>query len=75
MIGTTVLPSSGTKSLWSSAYMRNPSDHCRMLLRQLVAWALLLALDNAGSSIAARMAMIAMTTSNSISVNARPGRE
>ena len=30
-----------------------------------------LAFDSAGSSIAARIAMIAMTTSNSISVNAR----
>src|ERR1035437_6450566 len=33
--------------------------------------ALALALDNAGSSIAARMAMMAMTTNNSIKVNAR----
>ncbi len=31
----------------------------------------LLALDSAGSSIAARMAMMPMTTSSSISVNAR----
>ena len=31
-----------------------------------------LARDSAGKSIAARMAMIAITTSNSISVNARP---
>src|SRR6516162_8403492 len=39
---------------------------------QLVRMALSLALDNAGNSMAARMAIIAMTTSNSINVN--PGR-
>jgi hypothetical protein len=39
-------------------------------------WVLLLALDRAGNSIPARMAMIAMTTSNSMSVKAPalPGR-
>src|SRR5436190_11535999 len=37
------------------------------------AWlAFSLALDKAGKSIAARIAMMAITTSNSISVNARP---
>src|ERR1041384_6447888 len=40
--------------------------------KQEVRCALLLAVDKAGSSIAARMAMTAMTTSNSISVNATP---
>lgn len=38
-----------------------------------MAWAFDLALLNAGSSIAARIAIIAMTTSNSIRVNARAG--
>ena len=35
-------------------------------------WALVLALARAGSSNPARMAMIAMTTSSSIKVKARP---
>src|SRR5437660_1709072 len=42
---------------------------CLVLLRQAAPNARSFALLNAGSSIAARMAMIAMTTSNSISVN------
>src|SRR5580704_15439879 len=47
---------------------------CLLLLVQAIALALFLAALNAGSSIAARMAMIAMTTSSSISVNpVRPG--
>jgi hypothetical protein len=41
-----------------------------MFVAQLVALALALALDKAGKSIAARIAMIAITTSSSISVNA-----
>jgi hypothetical protein len=41
------------------------------LFTQLIACALSLALASAGSSMAARMAMIAMTTNNSISVKAR----
>src|ERR1051325_11378806 len=45
------------------------TDHCRRLERQWIEHAFSLALDKAGSSIAARMAMIAITTSNSISVN------
>jgi len=43
-----------------------------MLLRQVVAWALAFALANAGNSIAAKMAMMAMTTSSSIKVKACP---
>jgi hypothetical protein len=38
---------------------------------QLACWALRLALARAGKSIAARMAMIAITTSNSIRVKPR----
>jgi hypothetical protein len=34
----------------------------------MMPWALALALDNAGNNMAARMAMIAITTSNSIKV-------
>src|SRR5256885_55165 len=49
---------------------------CRQLLRHDVVNALSLARANTGSSIAARMAMMAMTTSNSIKVNAfSPTRE
>src|SRR5438552_19078400 len=48
--------------------------HCFRLDRQLVWSALRLALAMAGSNMAARMAMMAITTSNSIKVNPRaPG--
>src|SRR5713101_7309299 len=40
-----------------------------MLFRHAIPWLLALALAKAGKSIPARMAMIAMTTSNSIKVN------
>src|SRR5262245_42502366 len=46
----------------------------RRLLMQEVCWPLDLARDNAGKSMAAKMAMIAITTSNSIRVKARRGR-
>jgi hypothetical protein len=42
---------------------------------QAVCLAFDLALDSAGRSMAARIAMIAMTTSNSIKVNADLGRD
>ena len=45
---------------------------CLRLLRQEIICALCLALARAGKSMAARMAMIAMTTSSSIRVNAPP---
>src|SRR5436190_12297754 len=48
--------------------MRIARDICFKLPMQVVRIALSLALDNAGKSIAARMAMIAITTSNSINV-------
>src|SRR5215510_10452624 len=41
-----------------------------MLLVQLIRWAFSLALARAGNSMDARMAMMAMTTSSSINVNA-----
>src|SRR5690348_3325826 len=50
--------------------MVHASVSCFWLLKHVAACALSFALLNAGSSIAARMAMIAITTSNSISVNA-----
>src|ERR1043166_9089136 len=43
---------------------------CFSLLRQYILWACILARFKAGSSSAARMAMIAITTSNSIKVKA-----
>ena len=45
--------------------------HCLKLERQFARLAFSLALDNAGRSIAARIAMIAITTRSSINVNAR----
>src|SRR5512133_4062874 len=46
------------------------SPVCFRLERQAARWALALALLSAGSNIPARMAIIAITTSNSISVKA-----
>src|SRR5437762_11217820 len=45
---------------------------CRALLRQAMRFPFTLARLSAGKSIAARMAMMAMTTSNSMRVNAAP---
>src|SRR5882724_12944813 len=59
----------GKKSPLSLAYMVTAIPICFVLLRQLAARALSLALLNAGNNIAARMAMMAMTTSSSINVN------
>src|SRR5216117_866125 len=49
--------------------MRQASINCLLLLRHLMPCALVFDLASAGSSIEARMAMMAMTTSNSINVN------
>ena len=49
--------------------------HCLQLLVQRVFTALDLARDKAGRSMPARMAMMAMTTSNSIRVKARVQRQ
>src|ERR1035441_9785112 len=66
-----VEPDSGKSSLLSSANILMPRPiWCRLEL-QLMVHARCLALLNAGSSSAARMAMMAITTSNSINVNAR----
>src|SRR5262245_53907531 len=46
-----------------------PNESCLRLLTQEIAWALPFAFASAGKSIAARMAMMAMTTSSSIRVN------
>src|SRR5687767_12371588 len=50
--------------------MTQQSASCLRLLRQTVLWAFCFALLRAGRSIPARIAMIAITTSNSIRVNA-----
>src|SRR5665213_1844080 len=57
--------------LLSCAYMIQPRPSCFILLIHWMPCAFCLALDKAGSSIAARIAMMAMTTSNSIKVNPR----
>ena len=51
--------------------MMYPRPSCLPLLMHAMPCAFNLALPSAGNSSAARMAMMAMTTSNSISVNAR----
>ena len=51
--------------------MVQPKVNCFMLLRQLVALAFSLAFDSTGSSSAARIAMMAITTSSSSKVKAR----
>src|SRR5262249_24011349 len=58
----------------SFTYMKLARPICLRLLVHLSAWAFVLALASAGNSIDARMAMIAMTTNNSISVKAEAER-
>src|SRR3954451_4543300 len=57
-------------STLSVAFTWRPMPHCRKLDKQLIDCALPLARESAGRSIAARMAMMAITTSNSIKVKA-----
>src|SRR5439155_22322793 len=57
-----------------TAYMLIATPHCLRLLAHCALRALALARDNAGSNIDAKMAIIAITTSNSINVKPRPGR-
>ena len=59
----------------SPAYIVKASINWRWLLWQLASVALSLALDKAGRSMAAKMAMMAMTTSNSIKVKAARRRD
>ena len=49
--------------------------NCLMLLMQSICCARNFALDNAGNNIAAKMAIMAITTSNSISVKAHNAGE
>src|ERR1017187_9071308 len=60
-------------SLLSSAYSLQARANCLCWFIHIMPWAFCLALVNAGRSIAAKIAMIAMTTSNSIKVKARLG--
>src|SRR6266851_10364864 len=55
-------------SLLSSVYIFHASANCRWLFMHEMPCPFCLALARAGKSIAARMAMMAMTTSSSISV-------
>src|SRR5258708_37030339 len=58
----------GKLSRLSVAYIVNARPHCFRLLMQFVRLARSFAFAKAGKSIAARIAIMAMTTSNSISV-------
>src|ERR1700677_2028408 len=58
----------------SDAYSVQASNNCLVLLMHWMPWACCLDRARAGSSIAAKMAMIAMTTRSSIRVNASPHR-
>src|SRR5215467_1570630 len=66
------LPSSlrhvNNKSLLSSAHILQAMVSCFVLLRQEIPCDLVLALPSTGKSIAAKIAMIAITTSSSIKV-------
>jgi hypothetical protein len=61
---------SGKKSRLSPAYILMASPHCFRLLAHCARIADAFALARAGSNIAARMAIMAITTNNSIKVNA-----
>src|SRR5437762_12660515 len=67
--GFPLYPSTSRPSL-SSGYINQESCNCLRLLRHMTPCAFVFDLLNAGSSSPARMAMIAITTSSSISVKA-----
>jgi len=71
MVVVLVMTMLGRVSLLSPAYRWMPKQICFRLLRQTVRCALDFAFDRTGSNKAARMAMTAITTRSSISVNAR----
>jgi len=62
-------------SLFSSAYMYQVVPNCFSLPRQAAVVALTFALPRAGNSIAAKIAIIAITTSNSIRVKPQEREE
>ena len=63
-------PESAMMSVLSVAYIVIAIKICLLLLRSMVRCARSLAFAKAGKSMAARMAMIAMTARSSINVNA-----
>src|SRR6185295_19162161 len=69
------VPSLGITSTLSVAVICKAIPHWRRFERQFVACARCLALESAGNRSAARIAMMAITTSNSISVKPRGGWE
>src|SRR5665213_521277 len=60
----------GTASWFSSRYIRNDRFNCARLFTQEIFVACCLDLETAGSNMAARMAMMPMTTNSSMSVKA-----
>src|SRR5687767_14004162 len=70
MAGQVPVFSGGRYSLLSPAYKEMAMAICLPLFRQAMPLALAFAFPKAGSSMAARIAMMAMTTSSSIRVNA-----
>src|SRR5438552_1231427 len=60
----------GNRPSLSAAYKRDARSSCLRLLLQLVLWPFAFAAESAGNNIAARIAMMAITTSNSSKVNA-----
>src|SRR5689334_17902175 len=62
-------PKRGSLSWLSAIYMTVANPHCLIFERQWILLALSLALLSAGKSSAAKMAIMAMTTSSSIKVN------
>src|SRR6266699_1168677 len=63
----------GNRPSLSSRYVSQPTVNCLRLLRQATSYALVLARERTGSSMAARIAIMAITTRSSIRVNARNG--
>src|SRR5438128_2444070 len=63
----------GMESLLSCTYINQAHCNCLRLLIQAIPCALCFALLNPGNSIAARIAMMAMTTRSSIRVNPLSG--
>src|SRR6478609_2552091 len=61
--------SGGNLSPLSLAYMKKAKAICLLLFKQATALAFCFALDKAGKSIAARIAMMAITTNSSMRVN------
>src|SRR5258706_1599408 len=70
---STIFP--GNQSLLSPSYRILANCSCFILLRQEMPCALILALAKAGNNMAASIAIMAMTTSSSMRVKPRSGRD